>query len=109
LIQDVPAEIGARVVHSNDDEPDSDTLHCIAIEPGSHISKMVGSQEAMVNSSHHQAVLVPGNSLRITARAPDGLIEAVEWMGDENWVVGVQWHPERMMGSDPLGRARAAL
>jgi putative glutamine amidotransferase len=105
LIQDVPAEIGAKVVHSNDDEVDSDTLHGIAIEPGSHISKMVGSRETMVNSSHHQAILAPGRGLRITARAPDGVIEAVEWMGDENWVVGVQWHPERMMGSDPLGRA----
>jgi putative glutamine amidotransferase len=105
LIQDVPAEIGAKVMHSNDNEADSDTLHGIAIEAGSQISKMVGSRETMVNSSHHQAVLVPGSGLRITARAPDGVIEAVEWMGDENWVVGVQWHPERMMESDPLGRA----
>ena len=105
LIQDVPNEIGERVVHSNDNEADLDTVHSIAIEAGSRISKMVGSRETMVNSSHHQAVLVPGNGLRITARAPDGVIEAVEWMGDENWVVGVQWHPERMMESDPLGRA----
>ena len=105
LIQDVPTEIGARVVHSDDNEADSDTVHGIAIEAGSQISKMVGSRETMVNSSHHQAVLVPGNGLRITARAPDGVIEAVERMGDENWVVGVQWHPERMMESDPLGRA----
>jgi putative glutamine amidotransferase len=104
LIQDVPAEVGARVVHSNDNEADADTVHGIAIEGGSQISKKVGSREAMINSSHHQAVLVPGNGLRITARAPDGVIEAVEWMGDENWVVGVQWHPERMMESDPLGR-----
>ena len=104
LIQDVPAEIGAKVVHSNDNEADLDTLHRIAIEAGSQISKMVGSRETMVNSSHHQAVLVAGNGLRITARAPDGVIEAVEWVGDENWVVGVQWHPERMMESDPLGR-----
>lgn len=105
LIQDVPAEIGARVVHSNDSEADLDTFHGIDIDAGSHISKMVGSQETMVNSSHHQAVLAPGNGLRITGRAPDGVIEAVEWTGDENWVVGVQWHPERMMESDPLGRA----
>jgi putative glutamine amidotransferase len=105
LIQDVSAEIGAKVAHSNDDEAETDTLHGIAIEAGSEISKMVGLREAIVNSSHHQAVLAPGNGLRITARAPDGVIEALEWIGDENWVVGVQWHPERMMGSDPLGRA----
>jgi putative glutamine amidotransferase len=104
LIQDVPTEIGATVVHSNENEADVDTVHGIAIEGGSQIRRMVGSRETMVNSSHHQAVLTPGRGLRITARAPDGVIEAVEWMGDENWVVGVQWHPERMMESDPLGR-----
>src|SRR5690348_844612 len=105
LIQDVPAEIGAKVVHSNENEAESDSFHAIAIEAGSQISKMAGSRETMVNSSHHQAVLVPGNGLRITARAPDGVVEAVEGMDDDNWVVGVQWHPERMMESDPLGRA----
>jgi putative glutamine amidotransferase len=104
LIQDVPTEIGATVVHSNENGADADTLHCIAIEAGSQISKKVGSREAMINSSHHQAVLAPGRGLRITARAPDGVVEAVEWVGDENWVVGVQWHPERMMESDSLGR-----
>ncbi|HEY6904863.1 MAG TPA: gamma-glutamyl-gamma-aminobutyrate hydrolase family protein [Candidatus Acidoferrales bacterium] len=105
LIQDVPTEIGTRVAHSNDSEADPDTIHGIAIEAGSQISKMVGSRETKVNSSHHQAILMPGRGLRITARAHDGVVEAVEWMGDDNWVVGVQWHPERMMESDPLGRA----
>ena len=104
LIQDVPAEIGAKVVHSNENQAESDTFHGIAIEAGSQVSELVGSRETMVNSSHHQAILAPGRGLRITARAPDGVIEAVELMSDENWVVGVQWHPERMMGSDRLGR-----
>jgi putative glutamine amidotransferase len=51
-----------------------------------------------VNSSHHQAVERVGKGLQVTAHAPDGTIEAVEWTGDSNWVVGVQWHPERMFG-----------
>jgi putative glutamine amidotransferase len=62
---------------------------------------LCGAPEANVNSSHHQSVLEPGQGLRITARAPDGVVEAVEWTGDSNWVVGVQWHPERMP-EDPL-------
>jgi putative glutamine amidotransferase len=49
-----------------------------------------------VNSSHHQAIRKPGRDLRVTAHAPDGIIEAVEWTGDSHWIVGVQWHPERM-------------
>jgi putative glutamine amidotransferase len=36
--------------------------------------------------------------LRIAGQATDGIIEAVEWTGDANWVMGVQWHPERMRG-----------
>ncbi|HEX4643596.1 MAG TPA: gamma-glutamyl-gamma-aminobutyrate hydrolase family protein, partial [Candidatus Acidoferrales bacterium] len=46
----------------------------------------------------------PGRGLRVTARAPDGVIEAVEWADGSNWVVGVQWHPERMP-QDALAQA----
>jgi putative glutamine amidotransferase len=52
----------------------------------------------VVNSSHHQAVEKPGRQLRITGTAPDGTVESLEWTGDANWVIGVQWHPERMKG-----------
>jgi len=102
LIQDVPSEIGTKIVHSDSDDGALDAHHVITIESESRISEMAGARETIVNSSHHQAVLMPGRDLRVTARAPDGVIEAVEWTGDENWVVGVQWHPERMMESDPL-------
>ena len=64
-----------------------------------------GSTEARVNSSHHQSVKEPGRGLRIVAHAPDGVIEAVEWTGDSNWVIGVQWHPERMAPTDALAQA----
>ena len=55
-----------------------------------------------VNSSHHQAVATPGETLRITARCPeDGVIEAVEGSDPAHWLVGVQWHPERTMPRSP--------
>jgi putative glutamine amidotransferase len=58
-----------------------------------------------VNSSHHQAIRGPGKNLRIVARAPDGVVEAVEWTdGDSPWITGVQWHPERMV-ADALAQA----
>ncbi len=102
LIQDVPSEIGTKVVHSDDKEGAPDVHHVVAIEAESRIGRMAGGREIVVNSSHHQAILMPGRNLRITARAMDGVVEAVEWTGDENWVVGVQWHPERFTESDPL-------
>jgi putative glutamine amidotransferase len=55
---------------------------------------MYGADELRVNSTHHQAVNQVGKRLRVGARAPDGVIEAIETT-DESWFcVGVQWHPE---------------
>jgi putative glutamine amidotransferase len=76
-------------------------LHGARID-GGHLAELVkdlsAGSEVQVNSSHHQSILQPGQGLSITAHAPDGVVEAVEWAGGESWVVGVQWHPERMRG-----------
>ena len=101
LIQDIPTEVGTRIRHSPDEDelPDGsespDAMHAALIGPG-RVLALSGAGEAVVNSWHHQSVLDPGEGLRITAHAPDGVIEAVEWADDSNWIVGVQWHPERM-------------
>ena len=50
-----------------------------------------------VNSLHHQAVKQPGNNLRIVARCPDGVVEAVESTDPNRFLIGVQWHPEKLM------------
>jgi len=107
LLQDIPKALGTRIDHDWDDEqgPDTpDTLHDAQIAPGSQLAQLAGSARAVVNTSHHQSVLEPGRNLQITARAEDGVIEALEWTGDSNWIVGVQWHPERM-ASDALSQS----
>lgn len=48
-----------------------------------------------VNSAHHQAVKQPGRGAVITAAAPDGVIEAIEFPS-ASFAIGVEWHPERM-------------
>jgi len=109
LIQDIPSEVGTRICHSPDeDETPSgeeipDPMHGAQFDPG-RLLELSGGPHADINSSHHQSVLEPGSGLRITSRAPDGVIEAVEWNGDSNWIIGVQWHPERMP-ADPLSQA----
>src|SRR6266851_6384696 len=80
-----------------------DQNHDAVLTTGSLLAKLAGSFTAHINSSHHQAIDQPGEKLRVTAQAPDGIIEAVEWSGDSNWIVGVQWHPERMP-DDPLAQ-----
>jgi putative glutamine amidotransferase len=104
LIQDVRTETGTAVPHRKTDvvpQSATDPIHGATFEPGSRLASIAGSRQTEVNSSHHQAIEKPGQNLRVTAHAPDGIIEGVEWTGDSNWVVGVQWHPERMAG-DPF-------
>jgi putative glutamine amidotransferase len=104
LIQDIPDELRTPVLHDhNDGEPDA--FHGVSIEAESRLARMAGSNEARVNSSHHQSIREPGHALHIVARASDGVIEAVEWTGDSDWVTGVQWHPERMYDSDALAQS----
>jgi putative glutamine amidotransferase len=106
LIQDIPSEVRTEIQHSWAREQDApEPFHLIGIEPGSRLAQLAGKNEARVNSSHHQSVLAPGRGLRVTARAADGVIEAVEWTGDSHWVTGVQWHPERMIKDDLLAQA----
>jgi putative glutamine amidotransferase len=58
-----------------------------------------------VNSSHHQAVRVPGDKLLVAAVSPvDGVIEAVELDAEDHFVVAVQWHPERTYTQSGLSR-----
>jgi putative glutamine amidotransferase len=104
LIQDLRSETKTSIPHRKQDiqpEPPDDPRHEVRFTAQSQLAKLAGSTEAVVNSSHHQSVATPGRQLSITGQGPDGIVESVEWTGDANWVIGVQWHPERMMG-DPL-------
>ena len=101
LIQDLRSETGTSIPHRKKDvvpEPLTDPLHEVGFIAGSLLARLAGSTHAVVNSSHHQSIEKPGSNLRVTGLAADGIVESVEWSGDANWVVGVQWHPERMPG-----------
>jgi putative glutamine amidotransferase len=68
--------------------------HMVLIEPNTRLDDVYGTPELRVNSTHHQAVNQIGKRMRVAAKAPDGVIEAIE-STDPNWFcVGVQWHPE---------------
>ncbi len=72
-------------------------------------ARVDGGVRLPMNSSHHQAVGIPGSGLQVSARCPqDGVIEAVEGRfegGRPHFVLGVQWHPERTMDSSSTSRA----
>lgn len=80
--------------------PDRQTIesgwHEVAVTPGSLLARITGAETLHVNSRHHQAVLPDGvgDGLMIAARAPDGVVEALEAPAHP-WALSVQWHPER--------------
>jgi putative glutamine amidotransferase len=73
--------------------------HYIEVDEGSLLSSIVGQKSIAVNSLHHQAIRAVPNGLVVSAYAADGTIEAIESPG-HRFVLGVQWHPERMSPSD---------
>jgi putative glutamine amidotransferase len=68
--------------------------HEVFLEPDSLIAQALGKTQVISNTSHKQSVKTLGRGLRITARAPDGVIEGTE-DPTKPFYVGVQWHPER--------------
>jgi putative glutamine amidotransferase len=69
--------------------------HTIAIEPSSWLAEQLEVTEISVNTFHHQALLDIAPGLRVTALAPDGVVEAVEGIGP-TLIIGVQCHPENL-------------
>jgi putative glutamine amidotransferase len=82
---------------SLDDAEGTSRTHGVDIVPGSRLHAAVGSERIVVNSRHHQAVTPErlARGLRVTATTDDGLVEAFE-SESHPWLVGVQWHPERV-------------
>jgi putative glutamine amidotransferase len=68
--------------------------HIVNLEPKSRLEDIYGEGEIRVNSSHHQAVKKLGMNLRVSAKSPDEVIEAIESTDPDWYCVGVQWHPE---------------
>lgn len=93
LCQDVATGMPEAVSHVQS-SPWGSHHHDVTVAANTRLRRAIGRARLEINSFHHQAIdqLAPG--LEVTARADDGLIEAVE-SREHSWVVGVQWHPER--------------
>lgn len=102
LYQHVPEQLASPIKHdcfpAAPDYLRDFLAHPVRAIPDSRLHHLLGDQDVLVNSMHHQAVkrLAPG--LRASAFAPDGLIEAVEGHNG-HYLVGVQWHPEELAES----------
>jgi putative glutamine amidotransferase len=100
LIQHIPDAVRGALEHQ-----DRRARHVVQWEPESRLGEWAaGFGEVEVNSTHHQAIQKPGLGLRVVGRAPDGIIEAVEGEFADHFVVGVQWHPERIWKEEAVSR-----
>jgi putative glutamine amidotransferase len=83
--------------------------HSVEVNPESRIATLLAPSDrgtTGVNSSHHQSVLLPGDGLAVVGTSKeDGVIEALELTHADQFVSGVQWHPERTFGTSALSRA----
>jgi putative glutamine amidotransferase len=79
--------------------------HEVRVEPDSKLARAMGTMNPTVSSHHHQTVTTLGPQIRVVAVAPDGIVEGIELVGGDAWIVGVQWHPEDTAGSDPTQQA----
>jgi putative glutamine amidotransferase len=120
LIQDLPQAAAAKAASGDSSHgPVNHTpgrevqnAHSVRIFPGSVLSQVLANTsegnagEMLVNSSHHQAIGGPGARLKVTATSPiDGVIEALEGETPGQFVVAVQWHPERTYETSAPSRA----
>ncbi len=97
LYQDFHSQSSTRCIKHSQDLERSCPSHTVSVEEDTLLKKIVGGKERLyVNSFHHQAVKEPAPGFRVSARANDGIIEAVE-STEYKPMIGVQWHPECMI------------
>jgi putative glutamine amidotransferase len=98
LYQDLVADAG--FAGHEQPAPKDVPSHEARVAPGTRLAALVGEGVLPVNSTHHQAVREPGAGVLVSARAPDGVAEAIE-LPDLPFAIGVQWHPEACLRHDP--------
>ncbi len=98
LYQDITTHIQESIGHLQNVDKTIQT-HTVGIEGKTLLHRILGRGEIWVNGKHHQAIkdLAPG--FVVSARARDGIIEAIEHPS-KRFILGVQWHPEGMWGKD---------
>lgn len=103
LYQDIASEYDTAINHAQF-SVSVGPIHTVALQKKSLIRTASGQDILNVNSRHHQAVKALGKGLVISAKSPDGLVEAIEY--NNNYPgIAVQWHPENLAQGMPASQA----
>jgi putative glutamine amidotransferase len=104
LVQDIATKFPNAIKHEQG-APRDRPSHSVALDKNSLLARLANAEDAVVNSHHHQALETVGDSLKASAWASDGSIEAVEDTRSDRFALGVQWHPELGWQQDKLSQA----
>ena len=102
LYQDLRYDKNCYIKHSQNQDPATAT-HTVDIDKDSRFAKIIGAVSLITNSHHHQTIKAVGKGLKVTARAKDGTIEALEGTG-KNYLMCYQFHPEMMSINNKAAR-----
>jgi putative glutamine amidotransferase len=97
LFLHLPEDLPNTVPHV--DVTDLHHRHALVVEKGSLLEQVYGDGEIRVSSMHHMAVDEVAPGFAVTARCPDGVVEAIESTMDDWIALGVQFHPEEDRGT----------
>lgn len=96
LVQHIPEEFGNTVPHKKGNEGGE---HPVELSRDSRLAQIIGKNQIMVISRHHQGLRAVPDNWQIVGRAADGVIEAMEYK-NHPWLIAVLWHPEASL-NDP--------
>jgi len=98
VYDDIAKELDCAVDHLNE-KPAEEHAHTVTISGGTRLHDITGMSEIAVNTAHNEALKDIPDGIVVSARAPDGIVEAIE-LPDRRFAVGVQWHPEFFLEDD---------
>ena len=94
LYQDLSYADFVKLKHDQQDNP-SQATHFVKFEEGTFLRDILG-EESKVNSFHHQILKDVAPGFKVVAKSPDGVVESIQKITEDCFVVGVQWHPEML-------------
>jgi len=92
LFLHIPEDMPKAIPHKDPQDPAH--RHGLEVAPRSLMERVYGDGEIRVNSVHHMAIDAVAPGFRVTARCPDGVVEAIESVRDDWFAIGTQFHPE---------------
>ena len=97
LYEDIHSQVSSCGWHQRPPHDKTlETMHPVLLTPGTPLRVIFGCNTFCANSSHHQAIRTLGKGLTVAARADDGVIEAIVPQNGNRFLIGLQWHPERL-------------